>query len=135
MKLLATLATALAFTLPTLACLRIKGGITHDPLPGLSGIWNVEAIDNGVTVCGGKIPGSWIDQDGHYSMGCLPGYVYAFEKNGNKAWFKNPSKKPGEEWSFLQHPRSNRYCCHGACDDKGVKLQCTDYEWDLTQFC
>jgi hypothetical protein len=28
----------------------------------------VEAVDNGVTVCGGNIPGSWIDQDDHYSM-------------------------------------------------------------------
>jgi hypothetical protein len=68
MKVFTTLATALVFMLPTLACLHIKGGITHDPLPGLSGIYGVEAVDNGVTVCGGDIPGSWIDQDDHYSM-------------------------------------------------------------------
>lgn len=66
---------------------------------------------------------------------CLPGYVYAFEQNGNRAWFKNPSKAPGEEWSFLQFPSSNKYCCHGTCGDKGIKVSCTDYNWDLTQFC
>lgn len=68
MKLFTALATVSSFTGPTLACLHLKGGITHDPLPGLSGIYGVEAIDNGVTVCGGSIPGSWIDQDDHYSM-------------------------------------------------------------------
>jgi hypothetical protein len=25
-------------------------------------------VDNGVTVCGGSIPGDRIDQDNHYSM-------------------------------------------------------------------
>lgn len=65
MKLLTTLATAVVFALPTLACLHLKGGITHDPLPGLSGIYGVEAIDNGVRVCGGR---GWIDEWGHYSV-------------------------------------------------------------------
>ena len=67
MKLFTTLATTLVFTLPTLACLRVHGGITHDPLPGLSGIYGVEAIDNGLVVCSVGM-GSRIDQDGHYSL-------------------------------------------------------------------
>jgi hypothetical protein len=67
MKLLTSLATTLVFTLPTLACLRVHGGITHDPLPGLSGIYGVEAIDNGLVVCSVGM-GSRIDQDGHYSL-------------------------------------------------------------------
>ncbi|KAI9674241.1 MAG: hypothetical protein M1829_003788 [Trizodia sp. TS-e1964] len=66
MKLFTTLALALALTLPTLACLRVHGGITHDPLPGLSGEYAVEAIDNGRVVCSDSM-GSRIDQDGHYS--------------------------------------------------------------------
>lgn len=65
MKCAPVLVASLTMTVPALACLRIKGGITHDPLPGLSGIYGVEAIDNGVTVCSG---GARIDQDNHYSM-------------------------------------------------------------------
>lgn len=64
MKFLPTIFTSLTLTVPTLACLRIKGGITHDPFPNLSGTYGVEAIDNGVQVCNGK---TRIDQDGHYS--------------------------------------------------------------------
>jgi hypothetical protein len=70
MKLFTTPATTLVFTLPTLACLRVHGGITHDPLPGLSGIYGVEAIDNGLVVCSVGM-GSRIDQDGHYSLWVL----------------------------------------------------------------
>lgn len=65
MKFLPTIVASLTLAVPSLACLRIKGGITRNPFPNLSGIWNVEAIDNGVTVCSG---GARIDQDGHYSM-------------------------------------------------------------------
>lgn len=65
MKSLPILVASLTLTVPTLACLRLKGGITQDPFPGLGGTWNVEAIDNGVQVCNGE---SRIDQDGHYSM-------------------------------------------------------------------
>ncbi|KAH8794983.1 hypothetical protein F5882DRAFT_397310 [Hyaloscypha sp. PMI_1271] len=130
MKLFTTLATTLVFTLPTLACLRVHGGITHDPLPGLSGIYGVEAIDNGLVVCSVGM-GSRIDQDGHYSLGCLPGYVYAFKKDGSFAWYANPVNA----FSFTQNAQSNTYCCHGACLDKGAKIDCTDYNWDETHFC
>lgn len=65
MRSLSILVASFALVAPGLACLHLKGGITHDPFPGLSGTWNVEAVDNGVQVCNSE---SRIDQDGHYSM-------------------------------------------------------------------
>lgn len=73
MKLFIIPIAALGFALPTLACLRVHGGITHDPLPGLSGEYGVEAIDDGVVTCSDGM-GSTIDSAGNYAV-----YVFQFQ--------------------------------------------------------
>ena len=115
----------------TLACLHTWGDTHADALPGLSGIGSCGAIDNGLTVCHSDW-GSRIDQDGHYSITCLPGYVYAFTKNGAKTWYANPINA----FSWTNDPSHNTYCCYGTCDDrKGAELSCTDYDWDKWMYC
>lgn len=115
---------------PVMACLRHHGYIVHDPIVGTTMDGDAEAIDNGVVVCSARM-GLRTDQDGHFSLGCLPGYVYAISKNGKDIWFRNPQNA----FSWSQNPNVDKYCCHGACDDKGVKISCTDYSWDNKRFC
>lgn len=130
MKLL-TLLSALTLTTPTLACLHVYGNIAGDPFLGPS-VWSVFAVDNGLTVCSSDM-GARIDQDGHFSMGCLSGYVYAFTKDGRTAWYGNNG---GGSFSFLQSNNPDKYDCYGACEDKkGVCIQCTDYSWDQWMYC
>ncbi|KAF1944126.1 hypothetical protein EJ02DRAFT_464434 [Clathrospora elynae] len=126
MKLLLALSAIPA----ALACLHTWGDAHDDALPGLDGIGSCGAVDNGLTVCSSDW-GSRIDQDGHYIISCLPGYVYAFTKNGATTWYANPSNA----FSWTNGPRSSSYCCYGACDDKGPTLSCTDYDWDKWMYC
>ena len=84
MKSHTILSTALTFMTPALACLNAYGQITHNPLPGLSGLGEVNVIDNGLKVCSTDF-GSFIDQDNHYGVGCLPGYIYTFKQDGSQA--------------------------------------------------
>ncbi|KAK6070016.1 hypothetical protein SCUP515_08694 [Seiridium cupressi] len=44
--------------------------------------------DNGATTCTNDW-GYREDQDGHWSLTCLPGYVYAFTKDGSRHWYSN----------------------------------------------
>lgn len=55
--------------------------ITHDPFSSLSGISDVQVIDNGLKVYSSDFDPS-IDQEGrHYAVGCLPGYIYTFKQD------------------------------------------------------
>jgi hypothetical protein len=83
MKLTTLLASLLTVTTPTLACLHVYGNIIHDPVVGDS-VWSVFAVDSGAIVCSSDM-GARFDQDNHFSMGCLPGYVYAFTRDGRTA--------------------------------------------------
>ncbi|KAH7401713.1 hypothetical protein DE146DRAFT_779905 [Phaeosphaeria sp. MPI-PUGE-AT-0046c] len=113
-------------------CLRVHGSIQKVPdiISGTGGIdAGCEAIDNGRVVCSAQW-GSRIDQDNHYSISCLPGYVWAFTKNGAVSWYSNGVNS----FQFDNDVKSERYCCVGACDDKGPKFSCTDYYWDKKLF-
>ena len=127
---LALLSSFSLLTPTALACLRVHGYIVHDPIVGTSMDGDAEAIDNGVVVCSARM-GLRLDQDDHFSLGCLPGYVYAVTKDGKHAWYRNPQN--AFDWD--QTVNVDRYCCHGACEDKGVKISCTDYSWDMMRFC
>lgn len=130
MKFIAILASVLSLTAPTLACLHVYGNIAGDPILGPS-VWSVFAVDNSQIVCSSDM-GACFDQDDDFSMGCLPGYVYAFTKTGDTAWYANPV----QAWSWTQANNPDRYDCYGACEDKkGFCIKCTDYSWDLWQFC
>jgi hypothetical protein len=126
MKLILTLSA-----IPSaLACLHVWGQTSISPLPDLSGIGRSGANDNGREVCNSDW-GSRIDQDGHYSIGCIPGYYYAFSKGGDISYYGNGQN----DFSFANNPSKNKYCCVGACDDrKGASLSCTDSDWDLKVF-
>jgi hypothetical protein len=127
------LSTVVALTLmsltPALACLHSTGSIVHDPLGINSGI-SATVTDNGGVVC--TDANSRIDQDGHYSLGCIPGYVYAVTKDARTAWYGYGSVS----FQFLQDPSSDSYDCYGACDDKkGACIQCDEYSWDVYEYC
>jgi hypothetical protein len=88
-------ATLQLFTIvPTLACLVVEGTIDIE----LNWLDYARVVDNGLLVCSN----SWgvrIDQDNHYSLGCLPGYIYAVTTDGGMAWYRNPVTA----FSFTQH--------------------------------
>jgi hypothetical protein len=79
---------------PTLGCLHTSGVIG---VPG--GLGYAFSNDNGETTCTNDW-GVRIDQDGHYSLTCLPGYVYAFSQDGSQAWYANPV----QAFSWYQAP-------------------------------
>ena len=127
-----SLALALLAAAPSaFACVHSTGSITHDPFNINSGI-GAELWDNGSVVCGDSV-GNWhFDQDGHYSAACRPGFVFAVTKNGEKAWYRNGD----HAYSWLQHIKTDRLDCYGACEDrKGACVKCTQYSWDVKQFC
>ncbi|KAH8660842.1 hypothetical protein BGZ60DRAFT_517577 [Tricladium varicosporioides] len=90
---LATLLSLLLAITPTLSCVHSSGSISEDPLPRLSGI-DAVLIDNGAKVCDGP---ARIDQDGHFSLTCLPG------------------NKDGGVFSWVQPTKSRENGCIGAC--------------------
>ena len=79
-SLLALVATPVA----VLCCLHTEGETTS----GTGNLVYAFSNDNGQTTCTNDW-GSRIDQDGHWSLTCLPGYVYAFTKDGSKHWYSN----------------------------------------------
>ncbi|KAF8859352.1 hypothetical protein BDZ45DRAFT_742389 [Acephala macrosclerotiorum] len=100
---------------PHLACLQVVGVVTK----GTSGGWFLQyayTIDNWLTTCESAW-GTRIDQDGHFSLTCLPGYVYAFAFDATFAWYANPvnafpfSQTPvptpisqlGEQWTWQEN--------------------------------
>ncbi|KAH6674812.1 hypothetical protein B0J14DRAFT_588194 [Halenospora varia] len=114
---------------PALSCVLSSGSISADPLPGLSGI-DAVLIDNGAKVCDGP---AHIDQDGHFSLTCLPGYVFALSKRGTHTWYRN---KDGGVYSWVQPTKSRENGCIGACMDRGGKCICgKDFYWDVKMFC
>lgn len=92
MKLSALLPAVVIAAAPALACLETIGSID------LAGnVQRITAVDNGVTVCDSD-RGHRIDQDGHISVTCNAGFVYAVTKDGSMGWYKNPKS----EFSFRQ---------------------------------
>lgn len=76
----------------TFACLETTGTISNTGVPG-----GIETIDNGLTTCSSDW-GWRIDQDGHISLNCLSGYIYAVTLDASMAWYRNPV----EAFSFTQ---------------------------------
>jgi len=87
-------ALQLLAAVPTLACLTVKGTIDTD----FDMIDYAQVYDNGLLVCNNAW-GTWTDQDNHYALSCLPGYVYATTKDGGFAWYRNNA---GNAYSFYQ---------------------------------
>src|SRR6187549_1960169 len=90
---LTTLTLLLATIAPALGCLVIEGTIDMDA----DTVDYVRVIDNGALVCHAGL-GVRTDQDNHYSVGCIPGYIYAVTKDGGFAWFRNHDRA----YSFSQ---------------------------------
>ncbi|KAF8857249.1 hypothetical protein BDZ45DRAFT_674896 [Acephala macrosclerotiorum] len=91
--------TNLLFLAPTLvqACLQISGVVDDN-----GSVFTVSTTDNGLVTCDAFNMGWRIDQDGHFSANCLPGYVYATTLDGSFAWYANPV----EAFSFTQSTAS-----------------------------
>jgi len=83
---------------PALSCL-FTYGVTDDSNDP-DGFVYALTVDNGAVTCSSEY-GSRVDQDGHLSMGCLPGYVYAFSLDGLTAWYSNGINS----WELAQQPR------------------------------
>lgn len=84
MKLSNLLPTTLGLIAPTLGCLHTEGYT----LPGTGDLVYAFSNDNGKTTCTNDW-GYRQGQDGHWSLTCLPGYVYAFDKDGHQHWYSN----------------------------------------------
>jgi hypothetical protein len=79
-----TLFTAAALAIsPALSCLQTFGVIAPPNTLAFA-----LSVDNGEVTCNSDW-GHYIDQDGHFSLSCLDGYVYAFTMNGEIAWYSN----------------------------------------------
>jgi hypothetical protein len=111
----------------------VRGSIQQVPdvIHGAGGISaGCEAIDNGHVVCNAQW-GSRIDQDGHSRISCLAGYIWAVNKNGAVSWYSNGVGS----FKLDKDVKDERYCCVGACDDKGGKFNCINYHGDKWPFC
>ncbi len=110
MKLFGSLSIALQLlaVTPTLGCLHTSGLIG---VPG--GLAYAFSNDNGETTCTNDW-GVRIDQDGHYSVTCRAGYVYAFSQDGSQAWYANPK----QSFTWFQNPTTGG----------------NEIEWDEWQF-
>jgi hypothetical protein len=98
MKLTSLSLPILTFLLatPTLACLEIYGVL--DLTDAGSEFAFALTVDNGSETCGERYGAVRIDQDGHWSLACAEGYVYAFTLDGTTAWYSNGINS----WSFSQ---------------------------------
>ncbi|KAH7119582.1 hypothetical protein B0J11DRAFT_590463, partial [Dendryphion nanum] len=115
----------------TLACLHTSAYITHSPTFGDTMDGGAQVIDNGRVVCSND----WSltsNAEGHFIFGCLPGYEYSVDKTGHQSWFRNAD---GFSTTWYNSNNPERYCCIGACQDKGIKIYCTDYHYDTSMFC
>ncbi|KFZ18575.1 hypothetical protein V501_01140 [Pseudogymnoascus sp. VKM F-4519 (FW-2642)] len=128
MKLTSPLTFAFALIAQSHACVHFVGSIELNPLPTLSGM-NAEVTDNGVVVCSGP---TYTDQDGHFSLRCNPGFVFAATKNSALAWYQNSG---GQSWEVNLHATRSTKCCGGERPNGGCAITCTDYDWDTYLFC
>ncbi|PVH72771.1 hypothetical protein DL98DRAFT_595714 [Cadophora sp. DSE1049] len=129
MKLNSPISLAFVLLGQSFACVRFEGQITNaGALSGLNGI-SATVTDNGLRVCDG---GSRIDQDGHYSLSCLPGYMFAVTKNAATSWYNNNG---GGAWQIDLHRSSSTDCCGGEGKNGGCAFSCTYYHWDTSYFC
>ncbi|OBT87531.1 hypothetical protein VE02_03764 [Pseudogymnoascus sp. 03VT05] len=110
MKLSTLLPAALLAAAPALACLETSGSID---LAGNVG--RITAVDNGVLVCDSD-KGHRIGQDGHISVTCKAGYVYAVTKDGSMRWYKNPTNA----FSFKQVVGGSHQTWTGMRRDMGA---------------
>ncbi|KAH6704084.1 hypothetical protein BKA61DRAFT_581332 [Leptodontidium sp. MPI-SDFR-AT-0119] len=129
MKLTSPLFSAFALIAPSSACLHLWGEITDTGGTLTTGGISATVIDNGVNVCPG---GARIDQDDHFSMYCLPGYVFAITKTASKAWFQNSA---GTSWEIDPKPKRTFDCCGGILANGHCTFPCTNYDWDVWLFC
>ncbi|KAK9776933.1 hypothetical protein SCAR479_06334 [Seiridium cardinale] len=86
MKLSAFLPTTLGLIPITtvLGCLHTEGYTE----PGTGNLVYAFSNDNGATTCTDDW-GYREDQDGHWSLTCLPGYACNFAKDGSRHWYSN----------------------------------------------
>jgi hypothetical protein len=123
-----TILSLLALSTQVLACVHSVGSITVDPLGANGGI-SASLTDNNVKVCDDPW---YIDQDGHYAATCIPGTVFALSKNGDTAWYGYGSAS----FSWQQNADKSSEDCYGACEDrKGACIKCTQYAWDIKEYC
>ncbi|KAL8377441.1 hypothetical protein RB595_008224 [Gaeumannomyces hyphopodioides] len=130
MKLLhLSLAAAASLSTAAQACAHFWGYIVHDPIIGDGMDSGSELVDDGRVVCSNN----WslrLEGD-RFVYGCLDGYSLSVAKNGGRAWYH----AHGSDYTFGTGAKADKYCCHGACEDRGVKISCTDYSWDHWEFC
>ncbi|KAH6716320.1 hypothetical protein BKA61DRAFT_602933 [Leptodontidium sp. MPI-SDFR-AT-0119] len=112
-----------------LACVEAFGYIDDCPFDvGDCGKY-AQLTDNGGIVCGGPIGA--IDQDGHYTIHCNPGYVWAFTQDLAHSWYGYGSA--AFQWD--QHVDSASRDC-GACNGKTGKCQqCRTRQFDVREYC
>lgn len=87
---------------PSFACLHTYGEVHSDTEERHWTVVWAGATDNGLDVCDTAWGNARIDQDGHFSIPCLPGYVYAFTEDGLTAWYSNGINA----FRFAQSPSS-----------------------------
>jgi hypothetical protein len=87
LTILSSIALQFLAITPALSCLRTYGVITNSG--GSDAFVFALAIDNGAVVCSSSWGNVNIDQDGHFSLPCWSGYVYAMTFDGYTAWYSN----------------------------------------------
>lgn len=113
------------------ACVRFTGYITHSPIFGSTMDPGSQVVDNGEVVCKSDW-GLSIDGGNNFAYGCKAGYSMSVSQSGQTAWYT----AHGTNFSWNNRPKSEKYCCAGACEDKkGVGISCTDYWWDHSEYC
>ena len=91
MKILIVLASLSFFAVsPSLACLQTYGSVPGSVFPRVEYSLNWAGVtDNGKDVCDTAWGAARLDHDGHFSVPCLAGYVYAFKTDASTAWYSN----------------------------------------------
>ncbi|KAF2488781.1 hypothetical protein BU16DRAFT_544941 [Lophium mytilinum] len=107
-----------------LACVHAYGYIDDCPIDvGDCGRY-ATLTDNGGVVCQGDI--GTIDQDGHYTIHCNPGYVWAFTQNLAHSWYGYGSAS----FQWDQHVDTGSWDC-GICTGKNGHCQhCSTRQFD-----
>jgi hypothetical protein len=77
---------------PIIACLIVRGSVNNED----GTVSFARITDNGLEVCSNGW-GWRIDQDNHFSLTCLSGYVFAWTRDSTFAWYRN---KDGGTFSF-----------------------------------
>lgn len=118
--------SALVAFLPaiTLACVQASGYISIDAIGELS--VTGELWDNGGHVCSSTQYGWYVDQDNHYSIRCVPGYVYAFTKDAKTVWYGYPR----HSFSWNQNPLATSDYCNPPQGQ-----WCFLTEWNVKEYC